>query len=237
MFPATMATRRIKNLPRSALQAEQKIAFVLFVFLAVGGIFFGVRSFAANLYRPIQQQLTKFYTGEDVTGLGEQDSKEREAQKSKDTDQDGLSDYDELYVYKTSPYLSDSDSDTFDDKTEVFTNNDPNCPKEKTCTGAVMTVEESSARETTTLDVLGAVPDQKAVFEAGKVKFQSKAEIEAFFKSATLQEVRNALVESGTASKEKVDAMSDEDLRAFFDQAIGEASASGSLDTLISPKQ
>lgn len=54
--------------------------------------------------------------------------------KTKDTDEDGLTDYDELYQYETSPYLKDSDSDGFDDKQEIETQNDPNCPKDKNCT-------------------------------------------------------------------------------------------------------
>ncbi len=53
--------------------------------------------------------------------------------RRKDTDRDGLSDYDELYIYKTSPYLEDSDSDGFLDKTEIETGNDPNCPAGQNC--------------------------------------------------------------------------------------------------------
>jgi hypothetical protein len=34
-----------------------------------------------------------------------------EALKTKDTDGDGLSDWDEIHVYKTSPYLEDTDGD------------------------------------------------------------------------------------------------------------------------------
>ena len=53
--------------------------------------------------------------------------------KTKDTDSDGLSDYDELNVYGTSPYLKDSDGDSYSDKIEIDSNNDPNCPKGTEC--------------------------------------------------------------------------------------------------------
>jgi len=50
-----------------------------------------------------------------------------------DTDQDGLSDYEELYVFNTSPYLDDSDSDGLLDGAEVKNSTDPNCPQGQNC--------------------------------------------------------------------------------------------------------
>ncbi len=50
-----------------------------------------------------------------------------------DTDKDGLTDYDEIYVYGTSPYLADSDSDGYSDAQELNTKNNPNCPENKNC--------------------------------------------------------------------------------------------------------
>ncbi len=48
-----------------------------------------------------------------------------EQAKQEDTDKDGLSDYDEVYVHKTSPYIEDSDSDAFSDAEEVEAGSDP----------------------------------------------------------------------------------------------------------------
>jgi Bacterial TSP3 repeat len=52
----------------------------------------------------------------------------------KDTDQDGLSDYDEKYVYGTSPYLADTDSDGISDYEEISTGQKPLCSGD-TCQG------------------------------------------------------------------------------------------------------
>jgi len=52
---------------------------------------------------------------------------------TKDTDQDGLSDYQETNNYNTSPYIPDSDSDGFTDGEEIARGTDPNCPSGKIC--------------------------------------------------------------------------------------------------------
>lgn len=55
--------------------------------------------------------------------------------RTKDTDGDGISDYDELYSTHTSPYLKDSDGDGVSDKDEITKGTDPNCPTGKVCEG------------------------------------------------------------------------------------------------------
>jgi hypothetical protein len=45
----------------------------------------------------------------------------------KDTDGDGLSDYEERYIYGTSPYLVDTDSDGISDYDEIMAGQDPLC--------------------------------------------------------------------------------------------------------------
>jgi len=52
-----------------------------------------------------------------------------------DTDSDGISDWEELNVHGTSPYLEDSDSDGFSDGDELESGNDPTCPAGRDCYG------------------------------------------------------------------------------------------------------
>jgi hypothetical protein len=53
-----------------------------------------------------------------------------------DSDEDGLSDYDELNVYATSAFVADTDSDGIIDAEEVRRGTDPNCPQGRTCSDA-----------------------------------------------------------------------------------------------------
>lgn len=53
--------------------------------------------------------------------------------QNKDTDGDGLTDFDETNLYNTSPYLEDTDSDGKWDGDEIKIGSDPNCPEGKIC--------------------------------------------------------------------------------------------------------
>ncbi|MBT3689795.1 hypothetical protein HOG11_00370, partial [bacterium] len=64
-----------------------------------------------------------------VTGEVSDDVQDLVQLQVQDTDFDGLSDYDELYLYNTSPYLEDTDSDGFNDSEEITNGYDPNCPR------------------------------------------------------------------------------------------------------------
>ncbi|GEM_PF-762699 len=66
--------------------------------------------------------------------------------KEQDTDYDGLSDYDELYVSSTSPYLEDSDSDGVKDNEEIQAGGDPNCGEADGCESRAPTKEEALAK-------------------------------------------------------------------------------------------
>lgn len=68
--------------------------------------------------------------------------------KQRDTDEDGINDFEELYIYKTSPYLADTDSDGTNDIDEIKAQEDPNCPKGQNCfRTSELYAEEQAAKE------------------------------------------------------------------------------------------
>lgn len=112
-------------------EQQKQIGLFALVFVGLAALYAGFMSLPGKLIAPFHL-LPPGASGVDLN----KDAKEQArllALKAQDTDSDGLFDYDELYLYKTSPYLDDSDSDGFKDKEEVENGHDPNCPKDQDC--------------------------------------------------------------------------------------------------------
>ncbi len=117
-----------------------KKTFIFVGIIGVAALFLGFFQIYQNIRSPFQTALTL----NSSTYLTSDQLQEIDSLKAKDTDSDGLLDYDELYYYNTSPYLKDSDSDGFTDKEELESNNDPNCPSGLDCSGVTTTVADTN---------------------------------------------------------------------------------------------
>ena len=124
--------------------------------------------------------------------------------KLKDTDKDSLNDYDETFLYNTSPYITDSDSDGDSDSVEIKANTDPNCPKGKTCV-----VEEALPAP------VSITPEQENL-DLNK----TMGELETGG-APTAQMLREALKQTGVdaATLEKI---SDADLMKLYEETVKE---------------
>ena len=108
------------------LDKNQKIAAASLAVFAVLIVVLWVAQLRNNIYGPFNRPV-----GQNQAALETPNSDE--VLKTKDTDGDGLSDYDELNLYRTSPYLADTDSDGYKDSEEIKNNADPNCPAGRDC--------------------------------------------------------------------------------------------------------
>jgi len=127
--------------------------------------------------------------------------------QGRDTDQDGLSDYDEIYVYKTSPYLEDSDSDGLSDQQEVAAGSNPNCPQGKNC-GVDTTVSAPS-------DDIASTTNEAPVLSTQEQELQKILSGE--LDGATL---RQLLISTGSATAADLEAVSDEELLNSYQEAL-----------------
>ncbi len=121
-----MPDEELGQSPKIGLTKEQKTGFVLLLVFAVLAVGLGVLQIRNSLYRP-------FALNNSVPPLVKDEINTADTLRYRDTDFDGLSDFDELYVYGTSPYLADTDSDGIPDGDEVKKGSDPNCAAGKTC--------------------------------------------------------------------------------------------------------
>jgi len=106
---------------------QQKFAVVFLALFGLSALILWVVQFNSGL------KVTQPLTEEELAALQKDNTADLEALRNQDTDKDGLSDYNELYLYNTSPYLEDTDSDGIGDKVEIDEGEDPNCPIGQNC--------------------------------------------------------------------------------------------------------
>lgn len=184
--------------------------FGLLALFAVIGISLGFISLKKGISSPFSSKQTAVISNSSLaTGLT---SDETAALRNIDTDKDGLTDYDELYLYDTSPYLADSDSDTFSDNDEIDKGNDPNCPAGQDCTGTASLA--SNANSSTSANTNGtAAGNTNAVTE---IPVTATGEVD-------LVKLREILKNAG-APAYIVDGTDDATLRELYQTTLGEQS-------------
>lgn len=178
--------QEITQTPQVGLDRNRKIAVLVLVTLA----FFMIITWSRNLDYKLNDPFT--YKGTDTGTSTSEEGDSVAALRAKDTDGDGLSDWDELNVYNTSPYLEDSDSDGFSDFEEIMNGTDPNCAEGADCGKENAILSETAEG----LDV------EVSDFNFNSTSILSAEEISA---------VRESFLEAGY-SKSEIDSMSDQEI-------------------------
>ncbi len=192
--------------PHAAWPTEHRP--VLFVVLGITVVLFVLGGF--QVLKSIREPFaapTGAYTSKD-----EEAAREVAAQKARDTDTDGLSDYDELSIYFTSPYLDDTDSDDVRDGDEVAAGEDPNCPVGKSCGSP-----ETQIGPGPNPDDLATVPGTVAASTASQSQFVGLTP--EVLENITPSQVRDLLRGSGV-SEEVLARFGDADLMRLFEQTL-----------------
>ncbi len=184
---------------RQGLQKGQKIGVVLLSIFSVFAVGLGLLQIRNTMYAP-------FALNSGVPYTVKEDINTNEALIYRDTDKDGLNDFDELYVYITSPYLADTDSDGIGDKVEVEKGSDPLCPQGQNCNSPILTGEgllDTSVSST----LLEPLPPEQ--------------DLEVALNSPT--EIRKMLLASGF-DKKILDQTSDADLMNMVKEVLNSSS-------------
>ncbi|MDD5290217.1 MAG: hypothetical protein PHT40_03420 [Patescibacteria group bacterium] len=196
-----------------------RLVLVVFAILGFGTLLFGFVSLSNSIKNPFSG------VAETPTVINNQNTEtetlstgEIAALKSTDTDEDGLSDYDETYTYKTSPYLADTDSDGYSDKQEIDSGHDPLCPAGRDCRNLETPAETQTTVELPTgaenLNTEPTAPTETTT--STELTEEQKNQL----KQLTPAEVRQLLLESGKMTQAQLDQITDEQLMAIFLESL-----------------
>lgn len=213
-------------MPQERLTGHQKLGFSVFVVIGLATLVLASMQIRNLVAKPFV-----FSTDISFRSATEIEQENERTLRAQDTDLDGLNDYDELNVFRTSPFLEDSDSDGVNDGTEVATNNDPNCPKGKECRAAKISGGNATPNGTASASATtntGAGQDPSGAYEAivetfGNSATLTKEQITAKLDVMTSTELRTFLVKMGIppAALQKAD---DATLKQLLRETLGELS-------------
>jgi len=122
---------------------KQKIVTSSLVTVVVAAFIFSIFQITGSIDSPFKVKGTTKAV-ESAFSIDASQNEELAKLADKDTDNDGLNDFDELYLYKTSPYVRDSDSDGINDDEETKNGTDPNCPEDQNCSVSSVTPLEQA---------------------------------------------------------------------------------------------
>ena len=208
------------RLPRQKPQysREQKAALGIVISFGSLALVFG----GFYLWKHIASPFTITYSGPRFLTGDEKEAEEARKAKQSDTDGDGVNDYDELYIYKTSPYLADSDSDGVNDLAEITSGGNPNC-----ATGAACDTTQPEQNDIED-SFLGDVADEYGdVSDPAMSKEMQTLEALA---NLSADQIRQLLIEAG-ADPAEVQLLSDDELKAYFNAALSGTDISSETTT------
>ena len=192
---------------------EQKVGFLLLFVFAIFAVGLGFLQIRNTIYAPFAFDDTAESPLANVVSTEEQQTLRL---KSIDTDNDGLYDYDEIYLYQTSPYIEDTDSDGVSDAREIETSTDPLCPKGEVCDTSDPI--RNAAAQTAVKDGEFATDVGEVIQEEAVRK--NKEILDSLMNNPAY--IRNLLVETGQVTYEQLEKVSDEDIISYMAEVLDE---------------
>jgi hypothetical protein len=202
---------------RDLLNSHQKLSLGVVIVIGITTLVFGLFQMRRAIFEPMELDgRVSFKT------VKELELEYTEQLKTQDTDGDGLSDYDELYLFRTSPFLVDSDSDGISDYDEVMNMTDPNCPKGTVCTMTRSADQEGGSGTQT----IGLSASQEKMAEAMERVFGDLDEFTPEIMMERLStlppaELRQFMLDIGTPP-ELLEQANDAMLRQIFQDTMGD---------------
>jgi hypothetical protein len=245
-----------QSLNQNKMDKNRKMSLIFLSVFSVAIIVFAFLSFNNTLRGPFESQLSKKVESDrtvcvdghcfpegvlegDLSGL-DRDTLEPENLDLKliDTDGDEISDWDELFVYETSPYLADTSGDGINDYDAIFVHGiDPLCPRGEDCYGDShqydiereddLFTEEMEGMDDLnllleSLDDMGEM-DENLLEDLLEDDDYSSEDIPDDLQpdQVSPDELRQILLEGGL-SQEEIDQLSDEDIMDIYQETFSD---------------
>lgn len=200
------------------MKPTPKTLLTLILVVGIAGIVFGFVQLNGSINEPFndldESSFDQASVRDELAVLQEQD-----------TDKDNLSDFDELYLYETSPYIADSDSDGINDNIELSLGQDPNCPEGTVCRS--IPLENPNSLEDLLLDNanINASPSDLNVNQNSNQTTTNPSPEEV-----SIADLRITLEGAGVP-KETLDALDDDALLQLYTEALAEETANSNAGT------
>jgi len=212
---------------KNKMTRQEKWILSIFGILAAGILIFGFINIASRLKVPFLAIDGKSSNTPkiDLKALNNtSNSDNAEELKNKDTDGDGLSDYEELNFYGTSPYLKDTDSDGYPDNVEIEQGEDPTCPRGKQCHDNA--VENSPSVDKVDFGKEADISDLGKYLSNESANNNQNSQIDPQLANllsgkATADELRKILIKSGVP-EEEVNKIDDKTLIQTYQESLSE---------------
>ena len=209
----------------SGFSREQKIGFIFMLIFAILTVGLGGLQLRNTIYGRFVVKKA------DTNPFASLTNNDEERLKNIDTDRDGLTDFEELQQYETSPYLPDSDSDGVMDKIEIEKVTDPLCPNDMVCAGADSAGVTATSSLSSPLLNQTATPSDILNFsgQASAADPNATAELEALINNP--EQLRNVILSTGKIDPEVLSKIDDKTLQEMAQKLLNNPESALSATT------
>ncbi len=211
------------------LARTQKVSAGVLAVCAVFTLALSVQRLHARVHDPFAISKTELREATEVVATIDVQGRELEESKRRDTDGDGLSDYDEENILGTSPYLADTDGDRVPDNVELALGESPNCARGEQCANSQL--DTSTVRSRNLFEGIQVEDTGETFFaEFQKGINERKAQVREQTGSTSTEldpvlvrdpdEIRALLLESGDIDPDLINQLTDDDLLQLYDEAL-----------------
>jgi hypothetical protein len=206
---------------QSAFSKEERVGLYLVIGIgvltfAMGGLYMGSH---------LKNAVAIEYDGPPVLTQAQKQEQALLELQTSDSDEDGITDYEELYISRTSPYLFDTDGDGVDDRTEIEQGTDPSCAPGEDCTNVLENVFEPGRNAAGDGFIEGALNTIESTSEQNLI-------LEDLLNQFDAEQIRVFLIENGVP-EEDIANYTDAQIIELYQTTIQQLEESGELDQIL----